>query len=223
VESCSAYNDWTDNYKLAHVLLRLVGTAAHVLSGGINAIPTYNDLVEKLEKRFGTKDQSTRYRSQLKGRRRQKNESLYNVYDDISRLVLLAYPGEQSVHRDDFGVEAFIEALDDYQLKLYVSSQNPKDLEAALKHASIYESFTSTRGKRTEAEQSNASEKSDRQPVDKYSGRVRSVNKDNDTQSTKAFVKQVVDRIQGVIEAKITSPQPAPISVLTTAYPGINY
>jgi len=50
---------------------------------------------------------------------------------------------------DDFGIEAFIESLDDYQFKLYVRSQNPKDLQAALKHASIMESFTSTRGKRT--------------------------------------------------------------------------
>jgi len=57
---------------------------------------------------------------------------LYNVYDDISRLVILAYPGEQSVHRDDLGVKAFIESLDDYNLELYVRSQNPKDLDAAL-------------------------------------------------------------------------------------------
>jgi len=57
------------------------------------------------------------------------------------------------------------------------------------------ESFTSTRGKRTEAEQSNASEKSDRQPVDKYGGRVRSVTEDNDIQSTEAFARQVVYRI----------------------------
>jgi len=70
VKSCAAYNDLTDNDKVAHVRLRLVGTASHVLSGGINAIPTYNDLVEQLEKRFGTKDQSARYRSQLKGRRK---------------------------------------------------------------------------------------------------------------------------------------------------------
>jgi len=61
-----------------------------VLSGGINVVPIYSDLVEKLEKRFGTKDQSARCRSQLKGKRRQKNESLYNVYDDIGHLVLLA-------------------------------------------------------------------------------------------------------------------------------------
>jgi len=196
VESCSAYNDWTDNDKLAHVRLRLVGTAAHVLSGGISAIPSYSDLFEKLEKRFGTKDRSARYRSQLKSKRRQMNENLYTVYDDVSRLVLIAYPGEQSVQRDDFGVKALIEALDDYQLKLYVRSQNPKDLEAAPKHASIMESFTSTRGKRTEAEQPTAREKPERQPVDKYGGRVRSVTENNDVKSTEAFVRQVVDRIQ---------------------------
>jgi len=69
VESCAIYNDWTVNDKLAHVRLRLADTAAHVLSGGINAVPTYSDLVEKLEKRFGTKHLSARYRSQLKGRR----------------------------------------------------------------------------------------------------------------------------------------------------------
>jgi len=187
VESCAAYNAWTDNDKLAHVRLRLVGTASHVLSGVINAIPTYSDLVEKLEKRFGTIDQSARYRIQLKGRRRRKNESLYNVYDEISRLVLLAFSGEQPVHRDDFGVEAFIEALDDYQLELYVRSENPKDLKAALKHASIMESFTSTRGKITEAKQSNASEKTEKKPVDKYRGRVRSVTEDGEIQTTEAF------------------------------------
>jgi len=112
---------------------------------------------------------------------------LFNVYDDISRLVLLAYPGEQSNPRDDFGLEAFIEALDDYQLELYVCSQNPKDLKAALKHVSIMKSFTSTRGKRTEAEQSNASEKPEKQLVDKYGGRVRSVTEDGKIKSTELW------------------------------------
>jgi len=56
VESCAAYNDWTENNKLAHVRLRLARTAAHVLSGGNNVVPTYSDLVEILEEHFGTKD-----------------------------------------------------------------------------------------------------------------------------------------------------------------------
>jgi len=37
------------------------------------------------------------------------------------------------------------------------------------------------------------------------------------------FVQQVVDRIQGVIEAKLTPSQPTPISVLSPAYPGFSY
>jgi len=49
------------------------------------------------------------------------------------------------------------------------------------------ESFTSTRGKRTDAEQSNASEKSEKQPVNKYGGRVRSVTEDGEIQTTEAL------------------------------------
>jgi len=76
----------------------------------------------------------------------------------------------------------------------------------------------------TEIDQPNASEKSEKQPVDKYGGRVRSVTKDGDIQTTEAFLRQAVNRIQGVIEAKlIPPPQPSPIPVLSTVYPGLNY
>jgi len=155
--------------------------------------------------------------------RRQKNEILYNVYDDISRLVLLAYPGEQSTHRHDFGNEAFIEALDDYQLDLYVGSQNPRNLEAALKHASIMASFTSTRSKRNDPDQSNNCQKSEIQHVDKYGGKVRSVTEDGEIPVTEAFVRQVVERIQGVIEAKLSPAQPPPVTAIHSPYPGLNY
>jgi len=104
----------------------------------------------------------------------------------------------------NFWYKRLVKFLDDYNLELYVRSQNPKDLEAALKHAFIMESFTSTRGKITETEQSNAIEKPDKQTIDRYGGRVRSVTGESDVQSTEAFVRQVVDRIQGVIEAKLT-------------------
>jgi len=142
------------------------------------------------------------------------------VYDDVSRLILLAYPGEQSAHRDDFAVEAFIEALDEYNLELYVRIQNPKDLEAALKHASIMESFTSTRSKRTE---SSSNDRTERQPVDKCGGRVRYVTEDGAVPTTEALVRQVVEKIQGMIEAKLTPAQPPPITTIYSAYPGLSY
>jgi len=96
-------------------------------------------------------------------------------------------------------------------------------LEAALKHASIMESFTSTRGKGTEAEQSNASEKSKKQPVDKYEGRVRSVVRDDEIPVTEAFIRQVVERIQGVIEAKLIPAQFPSVTIIQSAYPGLSY
>jgi len=55
------------------------------------------------------------------------------------------------------------------------------------------ESFTSTRGKRTQAEQSNANKKPEKQPVDKYEGRVRSFTENGEVQNTEAFVRQVVE------------------------------
>jgi len=52
---------------------------------------------------------------------------------------------------------------------------------------------------------------------------VRSVTEDNDVQSAEAFLRQVVDRIQGDIEAKLTPSPPTPISVLSPAYSGVSY
>jgi len=78
-------------------------------------------------------------------------------------------------------------------------------------------------GEKKLREQTNASKKSEKQPVDIYGGRVRSITGDGDIQTTKAFVRQVVDRIQGVIEAKLTPIQAPSIPVLPTAYPGLNY
>jgi len=76
---------------------------------------------------------------------------------------------------------------------------------------------SSTRGKRTEVEQSNASEKSEKQPVDKYRGRVKSVIADGEIQTPEAFVRQVVEIIQGVIEAKLTPAQPPPVTMIPSA------
>jgi len=52
---------------------------------------------------------------------------------------------------------------------------------------------------------------------------VKSVAGDGDDQTTEAFVRQVAERIEGVIESKLTSPTAPYIPVLPTAYPGLNY
>jgi len=56
-------------------------------------------------------------------------------------------------------------------------------------------SFKSARAKRSYSDQLGSSEKSDRQPVDKYGGRVRYVVKVDKIPVTEAFVRQVVEKI----------------------------
>jgi len=52
---------------------------------------------------------------------------------------------------------------------------------------------------------------------------VRSVTGNGEIQTTKAFVRQVVEKIQRVIEAKLTPAQPFPNPILSSAYPGLSY
>jgi len=54
---------------------------------------TLEDLIRFLQKTFGTSDQAERFRTELRTRRRKSNESLQSLYNDICRLMSLAYPG----------------------------------------------------------------------------------------------------------------------------------
>ena len=53
----------------------------------------------------------------------------------------LAYPGESSVLSDIVGREAFLEALDDQALRVYILEKEPKNLHDALNLASRLEVF----------------------------------------------------------------------------------
>jgi len=46
--------------------MKLHGNAAHVLDGGFPDDASYADLVGKVERRFGAKDQAALYRTKLK-------------------------------------------------------------------------------------------------------------------------------------------------------------
>jgi len=62
-----------------------------------------------------------------------------------------------------------------------------------------------------------------KQPVDKYGGRMRSAVEVDEIPVTEAFIKQVVERIQGVIEAKLIPAQLPPVTTIQSAYPGLSY
>jgi len=89
-------------------------------------------LIKRLKSRFGTEGQSSLYRSQLRTRRRGKEETLQTLYHDINRMAGVAYPGKSSIHRELAPIDAFTDALNDSNLRTRVRDKEPKNLDYAL-------------------------------------------------------------------------------------------
>ena len=105
------------------------------MMGDHGGVLTYKKLRGELQKCFGLEGHVGQYWTQLKERRRQKGESLRALYQDISHLALLAFPGPQNELKDRLSVDAFVDSLNDYELKRSVKDRFPKDLASAFQIA----------------------------------------------------------------------------------------
>jgi hypothetical protein len=92
-ESCATYNCWNDDDKVAHIRWLLTGVAAQLL-WNTEAL-SYEQLVEKLRRRFGGKGMEEKFQNELRCRRRNRNDPIRELAQDIQRYAL-AYPGERS-------------------------------------------------------------------------------------------------------------------------------
>ena len=99
------------------------------------------DLIRLLKSRFGSLNEEERYRSELKARRRRRGESLQSVYQDVRRLMSLAFPGHSGTMWEIMARDAFVESLGDPGLRLRVLERDPTTLEEALKVASRLEAL----------------------------------------------------------------------------------
>ena len=87
------------------------------------------DVITLLNCRFGSLNEEERYRSELKARRRRRGEPLQSVYQDIRRLMALAFPGQSGQLWEIMARDDFVESLADPALGLRVleptGSRNP--------------------------------------------------------------------------------------------------
>ena len=141
-DNCITYNGWGDEDSLAHLRASLTGAAAQVLwDVGPGSHATYPLLVDKLRQRYGSAGQTERYRSELRSRRRSKNESLQALYQDIRRLMIMAYPGSMDERMEDLAKDFFIGALNDRDFEIHIKQREPKDLDAAFRLAERLEAY----------------------------------------------------------------------------------
>ena len=93
-ENCADFNKWSMEDKAAHLRNSLTGNATQLLRD--SAASTYKELLEKLERRYGTQLQQEKFRTELRCRRRKKDEPVAELAEAVRNLMMLAYPGDQN-------------------------------------------------------------------------------------------------------------------------------
>ena len=140
----SEYYSWSERDQLFHLRAALDGRAGHTL-WQMDRHGTVTDLIRLLRTRFGTEGQTERYRIELKGRRRRKNETLQSLYNDICRLISLSYPGQTGSLCDIVARDCFLQALDpELRMKIMERDSEPTTVEEALRVACRLEAIRRT-------------------------------------------------------------------------------
>ncbi|XP_045127236.1 uncharacterized protein LOC123513870 [Portunus trituberculatus] len=141
----AAAQGWDQAEKALQLATALRGPAIEVFS---HLPPTqrasFPDIAEALRRRFGHRHQAEVYRAQLKKRTRQRGETLSQLAHDVEALVRRAYrtAGEEMVTM--LARDAFLDALVDHQLQIYVRQAHPADVQVALARAMEFEAFILT-------------------------------------------------------------------------------
>ena len=104
--NCASYNRWPETDKLAHLRWAMTGAAAQLLWGTEEM--SFSELMEKLRCRFSGRGMEEKFQTELRCRRRGKGESLHELAQDIRRLMLLAYPSENSKLAEHLARDAFL-------------------------------------------------------------------------------------------------------------------
>ena len=134
-QNCNDYNRWNEADRVAHLRASLFGNAAQVLWGLPAHEMTFSSLTQKLTQRFGCAGQTAKYRAELRARRRGKAETLQSLYQDIRRLLVLAYPGDSSPSAEAIAMETFLQALDDKEFELRLCEKEFESLDELFRHA----------------------------------------------------------------------------------------
>ena len=123
----------------------LTGAAAQLLWDDPSC-QNYEQLVLKLNQRFGEENQAECFRAKLKVRKQGKDESLSSLMQDIRRMMILAYPDSSSELGKIMAKDCFLDAILDKSLSLKVREHSPADLDAAFQLAVKFEAYAQLSG-----------------------------------------------------------------------------
>ena len=138
----STVNGWSTEEKAAYLAVSLKWAAVNVLNGiPADQLYDYDTLLAALEARFGNGHQAELNRMKLKNRVRKREEGLTELAEDVEKLIRLAYPDADPAMMEVLGIDHFIDALHEEELRLKVRQSRPKTMRGAVQTALELESF----------------------------------------------------------------------------------
>ena len=141
-ERVADINNWSEAQKCDALATHLAGAAQQVYTDAPENVGySYNKLVAELRAVFEPAGQAEFFQAQLIIRRREKGEGWPQLGQAIRRLVRQSYPEADQVTQDRLAREAFIDAIDDRDLRSKVRDKEPETLNRAVQTAVRCEAY----------------------------------------------------------------------------------
>ena len=150
IEQCAQLNNWEEQSKAKYLGISLTGTAQKVLTTAMQKGEiTYEELVKKLEERFGPGGQTELYAGELRNRERRKDETLQELGEAIRELTSLAYPELNIAAQERLAKQYFHSAIPDRRIRDGIFRVSPKTIDEAIRAAVETESYLKSGDGRT--------------------------------------------------------------------------
>ena len=138
----SRVNGWTKEEQADYLFTHLRGAARQLACTlSEEELRDIDHLVTVLGNRFGPGGQAELYLAELRGRRRHDKEGLRELGQAIRKLSTMAYPGISAAHQDRLAKIHFIDALEDYKMRMFVQQGNLENLQEAVTSALEMEGY----------------------------------------------------------------------------------
>ena len=129
---CQAQNCWTPSESFNNLCCALSGPASQLLlESGSEGNMDAEELVTKLQNRYGSSNQRILWQVQLQAKRQAESESLGDLVSDVRRLSNLAFPGSRNEHSNYVIVKAYIDSLRERDIAGKLLEREPSDLDEA--------------------------------------------------------------------------------------------
>jgi hypothetical protein len=108
---------------------RTEGKAAQCL-WGLRANATAEDMIQALKGRYSDSHLIDQYRAQLHNKNRKDGESISDLCDDLSQLLVLGFPNADEETINYIGKDVFFRAMEaNANLEMWVRDREPRNLE----------------------------------------------------------------------------------------------